>query len=125
MSREIENTVIVECQIDVETYKELESFLKKQPEVSQVRFRIRKMSASVGLEHVAPMWDMVVSFAKEAYPHIKDPIEDVAKIAFGALVKNWIDKRNESKKKEIEAGKETPLLYDADGNVIRVKSKRK
>lgn len=42
-----------------------------------------------------------------------------------ALVSNWIDQRNSARKRQIEEGKDDPLLFDQYGQTIKISKKKR
>jgi hypothetical protein len=123
--------VFVQTSISIDEYKELEVLLKADPSLV-LKHRIRKSASALPLD-VQPMWDFALKLATEAAPHLKNLAKQQAATAItsavggyvGATVKGWVERRNAAKQKEITAGTEQPLLYDAYDQVITVESKKR
>jgi hypothetical protein len=110
----------MDCDISGEDYKDLKAYLSEQPQVEKVENRYRAQDSAPDpnvMYFVVQTFHCIVHLAKLAEPYAKD----AGQIVLGAMVKSWIDKRNERKKKEIEQGTTTLLLYDASGHEIKVK----
>jgi hypothetical protein len=123
--------VFVQTAISIDEYKELEALLKADSSLV-LKHRVRK-TASVIPPGAEPMWDFALKLAAEAAPHLRHLVKDQAATAItsavggyvGATVKGWVERRNAAKQKEIKAGTEQPLLYDAYDQVITVESKKR
>lgn len=123
--------VFVQTAISIDEYKELEELLKADPSLD-LKYRIRK-TASVIPPGVEPMWDFALKLAANAGPLLKHLAMKQAGTAItsavgayvGATVKRWVEERNAAKQKEIAAGTELPLLYDAYDQVITVQTKKR
>lgn len=123
--------VFVQTSITIDEYRELEALLEADPSLV-LKHRVRKNASAIP-PGVQPMWDFALKFASEAAPHLRNLLKQQAATAItsavggyvGATVKGWVERRNAAKEKELTAGTEHPLLYDAYDQVITVESKKR
>jgi hypothetical protein len=114
--------VIVRCAIDRADYDDLKSFLKTQSIVAELSFSAYTTDSvpdPTEIVRAIVHSNIIMHLSKEAMA-LGDT---AAKAAAGYAVKVWIDSRNAKRKREIESGKEEPILFDQYGHNIRVKKK--
>lgn len=121
-----EDELILNVLLEPEDYVDLREYLKIQPMFIEVDER------GIALDHAFDP-HRVIEVVRQAHLEVRVAHEamslggDAMKVAAGAVIKNWLDKRNERKKAEIAAKQAEPLLFDQYGHRIdlRPESKRR
>jgi hypothetical protein len=119
-----ESSFTVRCSIDRGSLRELRQLFERNELVESVSEAGYAFDSAPDLTKVVEDVThavLTVIVTKEALSFGND----LLKGSVIHLIKTWIDDRNERRKAAIESKKEEPIIYDAYGQTISIKKRRK